>query len=78
MRVRTSLVIVFVGLWVSDLYVLWSCTVDLDEIISCVHDSDTPTFITWFDDYGLVIFEVLQYCCFPLKSGYCRISNMGC
>ena len=55
-----------VGLWLSGLYVLWSCRcVDFGEVVSCVHYANASTFIVWFDDNELVIFEVVQ-CCFFL------------
>ena len=42
-------------------YVLRSCRcVDLGEVVSCIHCADIFTFITWFDDDGLVILEVVQ------------------
>ena len=66
MRVHASLAIAFVRLWLSGLYVLWSCRcLDFGEIISCVHYANASTFIIWFDDNELVIFEVVQ-CCFFL------------
>ena len=34
--------------------------VDLSEVVSCVHYANVSTFITWFDDNGLVIFEVVK------------------
>ena len=34
--------------------------VDFGEVVSCVHYADSSNFITWFDDDGLVILEVLQ------------------
>ena len=47
-----------VGEW---FYVLRSCRcVDLGEVVSCIHSADIFTFITWFDDDGLVILEVVQ------------------
>ena len=33
---------------------------DFGEVASCVHCADASTFITWFDDDGLVILEVVQ------------------
>ena len=34
---------------------------DFSEVVFCVHYADASTFITWFDDDKLVIFEVVQY-----------------
>ena len=33
---------------------------DFGEVVFCVHYADASTFITWFDDDGLVILEVVQ------------------
>ena len=38
--------------------------VDFGDVASCVHDTNASTFITWFDYYGLVIFEIVQCCLF--------------
>ena len=66
MRVHASLNIALVGLQVSGLYALRSCRcVDFSEVVFCVHYTNASTFITWFDDNGLVIYEVVQ-CCFFL------------
>ena len=34
--------------------------VDFGEVVSCFHDTNASTFITWFDYYGLVIFEIVK------------------
>ena len=34
--------------------------VDLSEVVSYVNYANVSTFITWFDDNGLVIFEVVK------------------
>ena len=34
--------------------------VDFGEVVFCVHYAYASTFITWFDDDGLVILEVVQ------------------
>ena len=34
--------------------------VDLREVVSCVHYANASVFITWFDENGLVIFEVVK------------------
>ena len=34
--------------------------VDLSEVVSFVHYANASTFITLFDDNGLVIFEVVR------------------
>ena len=52
--------------------------VDFDEVVSCVHDTDTCTFITWFDDNEFIILETVQCCFFPLMLGYCKLSDIGC
>ena len=33
---------------------------DLREVVSCVHYANACAFITWFDENGLVIFEVVK------------------
>ena len=33
---------------------------DSREVMPYVHDTNVSTFMTWFDDNGLVIFEVVQ------------------
>ena len=33
---------------------------DFSEVVSCVHYANASTFITWLDDNGLVILEVVQ------------------
>ena len=48
-----------VGKWFVCSVVLQVC-VDFSEIVSCVHYTNASTFITWFDDNGLVIFEVFN------------------
>ena len=52
-----------VGDWFVCIVVLQLC-VDFSELVSCVHYANAFTFITWFDDNGLVIFEVVQCCIF--------------
>ena len=52
-----------VGDWFVCIVVLQLC-VDFDEVVSWVHYPNVSTFITWFDDNGLVIFEVVQCCLF--------------
>ena len=34
--------------------------VNFAEVVSCVHYADSSNFVTWFDDDGLVILEVVQ------------------
>ena len=46
------------------MYVVLQVRVDFSEVVSCVHNANASTFITWFDDNGLVIFEVVQFCLF--------------
>ena len=46
------------GDWFMCIVVLQVC-VDISEIVSCVHYANAYAFITWFDDNGLVIFEVI-------------------
>ena len=75
MRVHASLAIAIVKLWMSGLYVLRSCRcVYFSEVVSCIHYANASTFIAWFDDNGLIIFEVVQ-CSFPVMFGYCRFSD---
>ena len=65
MRVHASLAIALVELWVSGLYVLWSCRCAIFiEVVSCVHYVNSSTFMTWFDDNELVIFKAVQCCLF--------------
>ena len=49
------------GDWFVCILALQLC-VDFGEVVSCVHYADVSIFITWFDDNGLVIFEVAQCC----------------
>ena len=44
------------------------------EVVSCVHDVNSSTIITWFDYNGSVIFEIVLS--FPLMLGYCRFSGV--
>ena len=34
--------------------------VDFGEVVFCIHYADASTFITWFDDDGLVFLGVVQ------------------
>ena len=47
------------GEWPVSSVVLQVC-VDFDEVISCVHDTDTCTFITWFDDNDLLFWSLFN------------------
>ena len=47
-----------VGEWFVCIVVLQVC-VDFSEVVS-VHYANVSTFITWFDNNGLVIFDVIQ------------------
>ena len=44
--------------------VVLNVCVDFGEVVSCVHDTNASTIITWFDYYRLVIFEIVQCCLF--------------
>ena len=48
-----------VGEWPVCIAILWVC-VDFSKVVSCVHYANASTFITWFDDNGLVILKVIQ------------------
>ena len=47
----------FLGEWFVCIEVL-QMYVDLSEVVSYIDDANASAFITWFDDNGLVIFEV--------------------
>ena len=38
--------------------------VDFSEVVFYAHYANASIFITWLDDNGLVIFEIVQYCLF--------------